>query len=129
MNMLITPHPLAGRIDPVMSSKSQAHRLLICAALADGPTELRNVGFSADVEATLRCLRALGTKIETDADTLRIVPVAHIQKGALLDCGESGSTLRFLLPVSASLGAECAFTGQGKLSQRPLSPLYEEMQA
>ena len=99
MNMLITPHPLAGRIDPVMSSKSQAHRLLICAALADGPTELRNVGFSADVEATLRCLRALGTQIETDADTLRIVPVAHIQKGALLDCGESGSTLRFLLPV------------------------------
>ena len=129
MNMLITPQPLAGRIDPVMSSKSQAHRLLICAALADGPTELSNVGFSADVEATLRCLRALGTQIETDADTLRIVPVAHIQKGALLDCGESGSTLRFLLPVSASLGAECAFTGQGKLSQRPLSPLYEEMQA
>ena len=62
MNMLITPHPLAGNIDPVMSSKSQAHRLLICAALADSPTELSNVGFSADVEATVRCLRALGAR-------------------------------------------------------------------
>ena len=129
MNMLITPHPLTGNISPVMSSKSQAHRLLICAALADGPTELTGVGFSADVEATLRCLTALGAQTEKNGSTLRIAPVSRLQKGALLDCGESGSTLRFLLPVTAVLGADCAFTGQGKLSQRPLSPLYEEMQA
>ena len=129
MNVVITPHPLAGAIDHVMSSKSQAHRLLICAALADGPTLLNNMGYSADVEATIRCLRALGTQIRQEGDTLRITPAAHFSKGALLDCGESGSTLRFLLPVSAALGADCAFTGQGKLSQRPLSPLYEQMQA
>ena len=129
MNVLITPHPLAGIIDPVMSSKSQAHRLLICAALADRPTELDNVGFSADVEATLRCLRALGAQIEAGDRALRIVPLSRLQQGALLDCGESGSTLRFLLPVAAALGVDCAFTGQGKLSQRPLSPLFEELQA
>ncbi len=128
MNMLITPHPLAGMIDPVMSSKSQAHRLLICAALADRPTELNHVGFSADVEATIRCLHALGAQIVTGDRTLRIVPLSRLRKGALLDCGESGSTLRFLLPVAAALNADCAFTGQGKLSQRPLSPLHEEMQ-
>ena len=129
MNALITPHPLAGTIDHVMSSKSQAHRLLICAALADSPTLLANMGFSADVEATVRCLRALGAQIEQEADTLRVTPIARPAKGALLDCGESGSTLRFLLPAAAALNADCAFTGQGKLSQRPLSPLYEQMQS
>ena len=127
MKMLITPHPLAGSIDPVMSSKSQAHRLIICAALADGPTVLYNAGFSADVEATIRCIRALGARIEKDAGNVRISPISKLRRGETLDCGESGSTLRFLLPVAAALGAKCAFTGQGKLGMRPLSPLYEEL--
>ena len=129
MNLTITPRPLSGTVSHVISSKSQAHRLLICAALADAPTTLRNVGLSADVLATLRCLEALGAKISQSADTLTVVPISSVHRNALLDCGESGSTLRFLLPVAAALGAECAFTGQGKLAQRPLSPMYEQLTA
>ena len=129
MNVIITPHPLAGTVDPVMSSKSQAHRLLICAALAGSPTTLRRMGYSADVQATLRCLKALGADFAREGDDLRVIPMQSPRKGALLDCGESGSTLRFLLPVAAALQADCAFTGQGKLSLRPLSPLYEQLQA
>ncbi len=129
MKMLITPHPLAGSIDPIMPGKSQAHRLLICSALADGPTELERVGFSSDVEATIGCLRSLGAGIEKVGENVRVTPITKIEKGAMLDCGESGATLRFLLPVAAALGADCAFTGQGKLNSRPLSPLYEELAA
>jgi len=126
LNVCIYPQPLAGRVDRVISSKSQAHRLLICAALAESPTVLERVGLSADVAATVRCLRTMGARIEQDENELRVAPPA-MWTGGELDCGESGSTLRFLLPVAASLGLDCLFTGQGKLAQRPLSPLYEEL--
>ena len=130
MTGIIEPAPLGGTLRQVIASKSQAHRLLICAALADRPTRLRNIPPSRDAEATCRCLRALGADMTHEADAVTVFPLGLGQAGSpLLDCGESGSTLRFLLPVAAALEADCAFTGQGKLSQRPLEPLYSELAA
>ena len=129
MRIRIEPGPLEGRVEQVIASKSVIHRALICAAQAEEPTVLEGMASSADTEATCRCLRALGAETEQEKDCLRVIPGKLPEGERLLDCGESGSTLRFLLPVAAAMGAEAAFTGRGKLAQRPLSPLYEEMQA
>ena len=81
------------------------------------------------MEATAACLNALGADITYADGKFSVTPITKVQKGATLDCGESGSTLRFLLPVAAALGADATFIGQGRLPERPLSPLYEEMTA
>ena len=81
------------------------------------------------MEATAACLNALGADITYTDGKFNVTPITKVQKGATLDCGESGSTLRFLLPVAAALGADATFIGQGRLPERPLSPLYEEMTA
>ena len=104
-------------------SKSQAHRLLIAAALKKGRTVVRSVGDSDDVNATIRCLNALGASIEKVRNDAVVFGIGKVRAGMLLDAGESGSTLRFLLPVSAALGAECTFTGRGRLLQRPNAAL------
>ena len=122
MNVIVTPGPLAGRVR-VPASKSAAHRALICAALADKPTAIQISALNRDIEATTACLSALGAAIRRDGDALRVSPVARVPEAALLDCGESGSTLRFLLPVAAALGAGCRFVGSGRLPQRPNAPL------
>ncbi len=106
------------------ASKSVLHRLLICAALADRPTVLTRATTSQDIDATAACLRALGATVAVEKDTITVVPIAGVPQAPLLDCGESGSTLRFLLPIAAALGG-ASFTGRGRLAQRPLSPLYE----
>ena len=100
-------------------SKSQAHRLLIAAALKKGRTVVRGVGDSADVNATIRCLNALGASIDKVRDDAVVFGIGKARLGGVLDAGESGSTLRFLLPIAAAFGAECSFTGQGRLLQRP----------
>ena len=110
-------------------SKSVAHRLLICAALSDAPCTIVCQSVNRDMEATAACLNALGADITYADGKFSVTPITKVQKGATLDCGESGSTLRFLLPVAAALGADATFTGQGRLPERPLSPLYEEMTA
>ena len=111
----------------VPPSKSVAHRMLICAALADKPCTIVCRSVNRDMEATAACLNALGADITYADGKYTVNPITQINKGATLDCGESGSTLRFLLPVAAALGADATFTGQGRLPERPLSPLYEEM--
>lgn len=113
----------------VPPSKSVAHRMLICAALSDAPCTIICQSVNRDMEATVNCLNALGADITYADGKFSITPITKVNKGATLDCGESGSTLRFLLPVAAALGADATFTGQGRLPQRPLSPLYEEMTA
>lgn len=113
----------------VPPSKSVAHRMLICAALANKPCTIICRGINRDMEATAACLNALGANIVYADGKFSVNPISEVKKGALLDCGESGSTLRFMLPVAAALGADAVFTGQGRLPQRPLSPLYEEMTA
>ena len=119
---------LSGNVQ-VPPSKSVAHRMLICAALADEPCSIACRSVNRDMEATAACLNALGAYITYTDGRFNVTPIKNINKGKLLDCGESGSTLRFLLPVAAALGADAIFTGQGRLPERPLSPLYEEMTA
>lgn len=124
MNITLSGAKLCGEVQ-IIGSKSDIHRLLICAAFADKETEISGVTMSKDIAATVRCLRAFAADISINGDTLAVSPYKEIKKNALLDCGESGSTLRFLLPVVAALGADASFTGQGRLAERPLSPLYE----
>ena len=135
MDVTITPHALEGSVEAI-ASKSMAHRLLICAALCPGPTTIRCTTSSKDIEATIACLEALGAIIERNGDLLHVTPLPGApasdnirvgSTGALLDCGESGSTLRFMLPVACALGCGASLTGHGRLAQRPLSPLYEEL--
>ena len=113
----------------VPPSKSVAHRMLICAALSDAPCTIVCQSVNRDMEATMNCLNALGANITYADGKFSVQPITEVRKGATLDCGESGSTLRFLLPVAAALGADATFIGQGRLPERPLSPLYEEMTA
>lgn len=127
MDITIKPGRLSGRID-VIPSKSQAHRMLICAAFADSPTELICPETSRDMDATADCLNALGAKITRTAEGYRIIPAACIPKEAELNCRDSGSTLRFLLPLAGALGVKALFRLEGRLPQRPLSPMWEEME-
>ena len=125
---LFLPHgPLGGRVDAI-ASKSQLQRLLLCAALADRETVVHGASDAADVQAMCRCLRALGARVTADGKTLRVQPVTEQAHGAA-DCGESGATLRFLLPVAAALGRETTFRLHGRLPQRPLGPLWEALEA
>ncbi len=128
MNVIITPGPLAGHVR-APASKSAAHRALICAALADAPTAIHISALNRDIEATIACLTALGADIRLEADALRVSPIASAPARALLDCGESGSTLRFLLPVASALGAACRVVGHGRLPQRPNAPLTDALRA
>lgn len=126
MDILITPAPISGRIEGI-ASKSFAHRALICAALAKGKSQIRINTTSADIEATADCLRNLGAVIEKSGNILTVTPIETIPENAVIDCGESGSTIRFLLPVICAMGTECEIHGSGRLPERPLSPLKEEL--
>ena len=123
MKRMISPGARTGRVH-IPASKSQAHRLLICAALSEETCEIVCDGISADISATAECLRALGAKVERTETGFRISPIQKVPEGCCeLLCGESGSTLRFLLPVVGALGAQAAFHREGRLPQRPLAPL------
>jgi 3-phosphoshikimate 1-carboxyvinyltransferase len=128
MNIKITKSIDGGSVRAI-ASKSQAHRLLICAALSDKESHVVCPQRSADIDATVRCLSALGAIIRHTDKGFFVRPITSlgIEGRRTLDCGESGSTLRFLLPVSGALGAYSAFQMSGRLPSRPLSPLYEEL--
>ena len=127
MDITIHPRLLRGDID-IIPSKSQAHRLLICAAFADKATQLRCPDTNRDIEATVDCLNALGaTILRTDSGYV-IDPITQIPNQAVLNSCESGSTLRFMLPIVGGLGVDATFLMEGRLPQRPLSPLWEEME-
>ena len=127
MDITVYPGKLSGIVNAI-PSKSQAHRLLICAAFADGPTTLICPETNDDIQATAICLNALGADIRRSDSGYEIIPVKSIPNEALLDCGESGSTLRFLLPIVGALGVDATFRMGGRLPRRPLSPLWEEME-
>ncbi|MBR4066487.1 MAG: 3-phosphoshikimate 1-carboxyvinyltransferase [Bacteroidaceae bacterium] len=118
---------LQGTIVPP-PSKSQAHRLLICAALSTEPCSIVCSSVNDDIIATMRCLNALGAKITFSSGVFDVNPI-EVVKGGILDCGESGSTLRFLMSVAAVLGADATFTGAGKLPQRPMGALTDVLSA
>ena len=127
MDITVLPGKLSGPISAI-PSKSQAHRLLICAAFADAPTTLTCPDTNRDIEATADCLNALGAAILRTGDGYFITPVRSIPETAELNCCESGSTLRFMLPIVGALGVDATFAMAGRLPQRPLSPLWEEME-
>lgn len=127
MDITINPGKLRGNV-AVIPSKSQAHRYLICAALAATETTLICPDTSKDIEATAECLRALGADIQHTDGGYRILPIKNIPPKAILNCCESGSTLRFMLPIAGALGVDATFQLSGRLPQRPLSPLWEEME-
>lgn len=127
MKVTICPQKLQGTI-PAIPSKSAAHRLLICAALADKPTTIRCDKTSQDIDATVQCLRSMGAEITRSGDDFIVTPITR-QPYAKLDCGESGSTLRFLLPVLCALGQNAEITMHGRLPDRPLEPLWSELAA
>lgn len=126
MEMRCTPAILSGKIKAI-SSKSHAHRVLICSALANEPTKIICNVLSKDITATVECLKMLGAEIKIEENTLFVNPQKFSEK-AEIDCGESGSTLRFLLPVVSALGIDTTINAHGRLPERPLSPLKEELE-
>ncbi len=126
MNVTITPAALGGAVTPP-PSKSQAHRLIIAAALSDGVCRLSNVELSQDIQATLRCMRTLDADASADGTIIRgadLVDGFGTPPPEVMDCGESGSTLRFLIPVALALKGGGRFTGHGRLMERPQEPYF-----
>lgn len=113
----------------IPSSKSLAHRAFICAALSESPVDVRCTGISKDIGATVDCLRSLGAVFsETGANVFRVTPVnKYLPDPAIMRCGESGSTLRFLLPIAAALGRNACFFTEGRLAERPIDELIGQL--
>lgn len=129
MNVKIGKGPLNNGQVRIISSKSDGHRSLIAAALAEEESVLFVDGWSDDMEATMRCLKGLGAELYKEPSGIEVVPIPRNAGGkAVLDCGESGSTLRFLLPVASALGKNALFEGKGRLPERPIGILLEEME-
>ena len=130
MDLRIEPRRLSGAVTPP-PSKSMAHRLIISAALGGGTSTIRNVAFSQDIEATLRCMEALGARWERlDEDTVRVTGIGGVSPDAFselprFDCGESGSTLRFLIPIALAVAGGGVFAGHGRLMERPQKPYFD----
>lgn len=116
-----------GAFISLPSSKSLSHRALITAALATGVSKIDGVAISKDIEATMRAMSALGASFTVNGNTITVKGAGSLLKSdGVVDCGESGSTLRFLIPLFALLEKETVFTGHGKLMERPQS-VYEEL--
>ena len=126
--MIATVYPgkISGSL-PAIPSKSHVHRLLICAALAEGVTRIACPALNEDIEATARCLSAFGADISY-ADECFTVKTGTVPQNPLLDVGESGSTYRFLFPVAAALGANASFKLHGRLPARPMKELVGAME-
>ncbi|MGI6701315.1 MAG: 3-phosphoshikimate 1-carboxyvinyltransferase [Christensenellales bacterium] len=123
-DITIYPSPLKGVVTPP-PSKSITHRAIICAAVSGGDCLINNFRLSDDTKATLNGMRALGSRFEVLSDKLFVKKcVRNVE--ADIDCMQSGSTMRFLIPLAAALGVTARFTGQGRLPERPLSD-YEDI--
>ena len=124
MQITVSPSTTQGKIRAI-ASKSAAHRQLICAAFANRFSSIRCEQTNEDITATVECLCALGAKIVRNGVFYEVTPIKKINKNAILPCNESGSTLRFLLPICAVLDGNFTFLMRGRLPSRPLSPLKE----
>lgn len=127
MKIKISPSKLKGTVRAI-PSKSDAHRILIAAALSDSDTVVDCNTVCEDILATADCLSALGADIKIADGKITVSPIKLPPKKAELKCRESGSTLRFMLPVSAALGVDSVFSGSGRLMSRPILPLRREME-
>lgn len=126
MDIKLSLKNMRGEIDAI-ASKSDAHRLLIAAALADKKCRLILNSTSNDIKATCECLEKAGAIIEKEGTNLVVTPIKNAAEKAVFDCGESGSTIRFLIPVASALGINCIFTGSGRLPERPQTPILKAL--
>ena len=125
MDVKIYPSKLIGTLN-APSSKSYSHRMIIAAALAGGISEISNVTGSDDIKVTAGAMEALGADVLADGDVYTVRGIKTPAAKADIDCGESGSTLRFIIPVAAALGTNATFRGHGKLPERPYTPYVRE---
>ena len=129
-DMKIYPNTLEGKVK-IPPSKSMAHRAVICAALGDGTSKVSNIDFSDDIIATIDAMKSLGATIEKKEDYLEITGINSAKSNEVrkqervIDCNESGSTLRFLIPISLVFDGTNKFIGRGNLGKRPLNTYYE----
>ncbi len=124
MQVKIKPIKPKGEISAI-ASKSDAHRAIICSALADDKTKIHISHISKDIEATLNCIRRMGADFIKKDNVYEILPIKNLTQNPVLDCGESGSTLRFLFPVLAALGCGATFVGSGRLPERPMELIVD----
>lgn len=127
MDILLKNNTLNGSVH-IPSSKSLAHRYLICGSLAKEPgSVIKNISMSDDILATIGALSALGAKISVNNDECTIIKCIEKIQNAEIDCLESGSTLRFMLPIALSVCDKVKLTGKGRLLERPLTPYFKIM--
>ena len=127
MDIRISPSKLRGDLS-VPASKSCAHRSIICAALAEGVSHLSDVTMSKDIEATIGAMTALGAEFTVNGDDITVKGAGGRKANdCVIDCNESGSTLRFIIPIAAALGTNTEFRGRGRLPQRPIDIFIREL--
>ena len=130
-NYKIYPHKLKGEIK-IPPSKSMAHRAVICAALSDGVSRLTNIDYSDDIIATVKAMKSLGAVIVKKEDYLEVIGIYckdnkvkyNLDNERTIDCNESGSTLRFIVPIASLFDGANRFIGRGNLGKRPLDTYY-----
>lgn len=128
MTVNITPHKLSGTIEAI-PSKSYAQRILLASALANDVTKIKIRSLSNDIVAAIDCIKTLGAKVESDNGIITVTPNTESKTIAkIFDCNESGTVLRLTLPIACVLYENSTFKGKGRLLQRPLSPLKEELE-
>lgn len=128
MDIKITPHTLSGRV-VIPPSKSVAHRLIICAGFCKGVSVIENINPSKDIMATAEAMKSFGARVVLEDNRAVVYGIEKVPESAVVDCNESGSTLRFLIPVASALGIKTVFTGnlKSKLPTRPITPYLEEL--
>ncbi len=124
MQVRIKPIKSDGEISAI-ASKSDAHRAIICSALSDDKTNIHISHISKDIEATLNCIKNMGAEFIKKDNICEITPIKEPIKNPVLDCNESGSTLRFMLPVISALGSGATFVGSGRLPERPMDLIVD----
>ena len=130
MNIKIKPSKKVGGKVKVLSSKSHLHRIILLSAFASSPSKIYYHGkLSKDVLATLSCIESVGAKAEITEKSIKIIPANPVKESAKVFCNESGSTLRFILPIFTALGINLEISVAGRLANRPLNPLNEILTA
>lgn len=124
MNTIVKPTGLSGSIEAI-TSKSYVHRALISALISGKKSEIYCNNLSDDITATANALKSIGCDIEYKNNYFTVTPKENYNLTCEIDCGESGSTLRFILPVICALGIDATLIMRGKLSKRPMTPLIE----
>lgn len=126
-DLKIYPSKLKGEVK-IPPSKSMAHRAIICAALSDGLCIIENIDYSDDIIATIDAMNSLGARIVKHKDYIEVIGAygsgEKPQETRIIDCNESGSTLRFLVPISLLFKGSSKFIGRGNLGKRPLTTYY-----